>query len=65
MIRFGVIDFLVNRFGSWWDRIEDFLIERQEALAPGPIRGLGRFILKMDRKVFAVSLHLIIKPATN
>ncbi|XP_068092769.1 transmembrane protein 245 isoform X2 [Hyperolius riggenbachi] len=51
VVHFGVIGFVANRFGSWWYKIEDFVSARQEALAPGPIRGLGRFILKVDCKM--------------
>ncbi|KAG8442558.1 hypothetical protein GDO86_011379 [Hymenochirus boettgeri] len=51
VIHFGVVNFLVNHFGTWRNVIEDFVKERKDALAPLPIRGLGRFILKIDCKM--------------
>ncbi|KAJ7313929.1 hypothetical protein JRQ81_005744 [Phrynocephalus forsythii] len=49
---FGVITFLVTHCSSWWHLLEDFARERQEALAPRPIKGLGRVILKLDSKLW-------------
>ncbi|NWS62200.1 TM245 protein, partial [Chunga burmeisteri] len=52
VIHFGVLNFVANHCKSWWQLVENFVRERQEALAPRPIRGLGRVMLKLDSKLW-------------
>ncbi|XP_025940332.1 transmembrane protein 245 [Apteryx rowi] len=51
VVHFGVLNFMASRCSTWWQLMENFVMERQEALAPRPIRGLGRVMLKLDSKM--------------
>ncbi|KAG9339407.1 hypothetical protein JZ751_023801 [Albula glossodonta] len=51
VVRFGLMDFAERTLVLWWAVISQFVSERQEALLPGPIKGLAQFLLRVDVKV--------------
>ncbi|XP_067094767.1 transmembrane protein 245 isoform X2 [Osmerus mordax] len=51
VVRFGLKGFAKRRLISWWEVLQRFCCERQEALLPGPIKGLAQFLLRVDTKM--------------
>ncbi|XP_052003297.1 transmembrane protein 245 isoform X2 [Xyrauchen texanus] len=51
VVRFGLKDFTWRSLVKWWAVLERFVKDRQEALLPGPIRGLSQFLLRVDTKM--------------
>ncbi|XP_051792089.1 transmembrane protein 245-like isoform X1 [Erpetoichthys calabaricus] len=52
VLRFGLLNFAEKTLVSWWEITGEFLKERQEALVPGPIKGIGHFLVKVDTKLW-------------
>ncbi|CAL1611195.1 unnamed protein product [Knipowitschia caucasica] len=51
VVHFGLKSFLERTLSSWWSVVEGFGREREEALLPGPIKGLAQFLLRVDTKM--------------
>ncbi|XP_038653599.1 transmembrane protein 245 isoform X2 [Scyliorhinus canicula] len=51
VLRFGLMNFAERHISNYWKILSTFVKERQDALAPRPIRGLGRIIVKADSKI--------------
>uniref|UniRef100_A0A7N5ZTC1 Transmembrane protein 245 n=1 Tax=Anabas testudineus TaxID=64144 RepID=A0A7N5ZTC1_ANATE len=52
VVHFGVKSFAERTLSSWWTVLEKFGREREEALLPGPIKGLAQFLLRIDTKLW-------------
>lgn len=51
VVHFGLKSFAERTLTSWWAVLEKLGREREEALLPGPIKGLALFLLRIDTKV--------------
>ncbi|XP_061144553.1 transmembrane protein 245 isoform X2 [Syngnathus typhle] len=51
VVHFGLKSFAARTLNSWWAVLEKFGREREEALLPGPIKGLAQFVLRIDTKM--------------
>lgn len=51
VVHFGLKSFAERTLTSWWAVVESFGREREEALLPGPIKGLAQFLLRVDTKM--------------
>ncbi|XP_061810828.1 transmembrane protein 245 isoform X3 [Nerophis lumbriciformis] len=51
VVHFGLKSFAERTLTSWWTVLERFGREREEALLPGPIKGLAQFLLRIDTKL--------------
>uniref|UniRef100_A0A4W6CFY1 Transmembrane protein 245 n=1 Tax=Lates calcarifer TaxID=8187 RepID=A0A4W6CFY1_LATCA len=52
VVHFGLKSFAERTLTSWWTVLEKFGREREEALLPGPIKGLAQFLLRIDTKLW-------------
>ncbi len=53
VVHFGMKDFIWRTLVKWWAASEKFVKDRQDALLPGPIKGLAQFLLRVDTKVIS------------
>ncbi|XP_073703579.1 transmembrane protein 245 isoform X2 [Garra rufa] len=51
VVHFGMKDFARRTLVKWWTASEKFVKDRQDALLPGPIKGLAQFLLRVDTKM--------------
>uniref|UniRef100_A0A9J8CT28 Transmembrane protein 245 n=2 Tax=Cyprinus carpio TaxID=7962 RepID=A0A9J8CT28_CYPCA len=51
VVRFGMMDFIGRTLVKWWAASEKFVKDRQDALMPGPIKGLAQFLVRVDTKM--------------
>ncbi|XP_033496331.1 transmembrane protein 245 isoform X3 [Epinephelus lanceolatus] len=52
VVHFGLKGFAERTLVSWWAVLEKLGREREEALLPGPIKGLAQFLLRIDTKLW-------------
>ncbi|RVE62641.1 hypothetical protein OJAV_G00159080 [Oryzias javanicus] len=52
VVHFGLKSFAERTLTSWWVVLEKFGREREDALLPGPIKGLVQFLLRIDTKLW-------------
>lgn len=55
VVHFGLKRFAERTLTSWWAVLEKLGREREEALLPGPIKGLAQFLLRVDTKVTSLT----------
>lgn len=58
VVHFGLKSFAERTLTSWWAVLEKLGREREEALLPGPIKGLAQFLLRIDTKVMVFDRSL-------
>uniref|UniRef100_A0A671N118 Transmembrane protein 245-like n=1 Tax=Sinocyclocheilus anshuiensis TaxID=1608454 RepID=A0A671N118_9TELE len=51
VVHFGMKDFIRRTLVKWWAASETFVKNRQDAVLPGPIKGLAQFLLRVDTKM--------------
>ncbi|KAM3614485.1 uncharacterized protein V6R79_015122 [Siganus canaliculatus] len=51
VVHFGLKSFAERTLSSWWTVLQKLGREREEALLPGPIKGLALFLLRIDTKM--------------
>ncbi|XP_016387534.1 transmembrane protein 245-like [Sinocyclocheilus rhinocerous] len=52
VVHFGMKDFIGQTLVKWWAASEKFVKDRQDAVLPGPIKGLAQFLLRVDTKLW-------------